>query len=101
MSTATLSRQEASGKPGIGQPRRFYLGMVGFMILMVLVGFWPSYFGPLLRGAAARPWVIHLHGIVFMGWMALLMTQVALAASGRIRAHRKLGNFGIAYGLMV
>jgi hypothetical protein len=101
MSTATLSRQEPSGKPGTARPRRFFLGMTGFMILMVFVGFWPLYFGPLLRGAAVRPWVIHLHGAVFVGWMALLLTQVALAARGRVQAHRKLGSFGIAYGFLV
>src|SRR5215510_13642988 len=101
MSTATVAEQQSSVKPGISRPRRFYLGMAAFMILMVFVGFWPSYFGPLLRGAAARPLVIHLHGVVFMGWMALLLTQVALAARGRTKAHRKLGSFGIAYGFMV
>jgi hypothetical protein len=100
MGTATVSRRE-SVKPGISRPRPFYMGITGFMILMVLVGFWPSYFGPLLRGAAVRPWVIDLHGAVFMGWMALLLTQVALAASRRIQAHRKLGSFGIAYGFGV
>jgi hypothetical protein len=71
------------------------------MCALVLVGFWPSYFGPLLRGIAARHWVIQIHGIVFVGWMALLVTQVFLAARGRVRAHRKLGTAGIAYGFLV
>jgi hypothetical protein len=45
--------------------------------------------------------VIHLHGLVFVGWMALLVTQVYLAATGRIRMHRSLGAIGIAYGFLV
>ena len=89
------SRRAASG------PRRFYVGIVLFMIAVVLTGFWPSYFGPLLRGAAARPWVIHLHGLVFMGWMALLLTQVALVAAGRTGLHRQIGNAGMVYGWVV
>jgi hypothetical protein len=68
---------------------------------IVIGGFWPSYYGPLLRGAASRPWVLHLHGAIFLGWMVLLLTQVVLVAIGRTAAHRKLGAFGIAYGFLV
>jgi len=69
---------------------------------MVLVGFWPTYFGQILSGGTPnRHWVVHLHGWIFVGWMALLLTQVILAATGRIRAHRSLGTIGIAYGFLV
>lgn len=80
---------------------RFYVGLGAFMCLLVLVGFWPSYFGPALRGQIARPAVIQVHGLIFVGWMALLMTQVVLAARGRIRAHRTVGSWGIGYGVVV
>ena len=92
MSTASL--------PAFSRPR-FYVGLASFMTLMVLVGFWPSYFGRFLSGIPTRPWVIHLHGAIFAGWMALLVTQVILAARGKIRAHRSLGTLGIAYGFIV
>ena len=68
---------------------------------MVVVGFWPSYFGPLMRGGVTRPWIIHLHGAVFSGWMALLLLQVSLASTGRVRLHRRVGSIGIAYGALV
>jgi hypothetical protein len=71
------------------------------MIAIMVVGFWPSYFERLLRGDAARPLVVQLHAIVFVGWMALLLTQVLLAANGRVRIHRRVGTFGIAYGFIV
>jgi hypothetical protein len=83
------------------KPRRFYSAITVFMIAIVLKGFWPSYFGPLLRGVAARPWVIHLHGIVFIGWMALLLTQVVLVSLGRTAVHRKIGTAGMIYGCLV
>jgi hypothetical protein len=35
---------------------------------------------------------------VFVGWMVLLVAQVSLAAAGRIRLHRTVGRWGIAYG---
>lgn len=82
--------------------RRFYVGIVLLMIAIVIAGFWPSYFGPLFRGFAPNvPWVIHLHAVMFMGWMALLLTQVLLVSTGRTRAHRKLGTFGIGYGVLI
>jgi len=80
---------------------RFYLGLALFMVAIVLVGFWPSYFGPALRGNIARPLVVQLHGIVFVGWMALLVVQVAVAARGHVVLHRRIGQWGIAYGGLV
>jgi hypothetical protein len=92
----TQSRAVAGRKP-----RQFYLGITLFMIALVIKGFWPSYFGPLLSGTATRPWVIHLHGIVFSGWMVLLLAQALLVALGRTATHRKVGEFGMFYGGLV
>jgi hypothetical protein len=81
--------------------RRCYVCIALFMIAIVLAGFWLSYFGPLTRGVVAHSWVIHVHAATFMGWMALLLTQVTLVSTGRTRAHKKLGTFGIGYGVLV
>ena len=80
---------------------RFYIGLTLFLIATVVVGFWPTYFGTLLSGGVSRPLVMHVHGAIFTGWMALLLLQVGLAASGHIRFHRRVGNFGIGYGMVV
>ena len=84
MSTASL--------PTFTRPR-FYVGMAAFMSLMVLVGFWPTYFGQILSGIPNRHWVVHLHGWIFVGWMALLVTQVILAATGKNSGASLAGNF--------
>jgi hypothetical protein len=86
--------------PRTSKPR-FYVGIAAFMSLMVLVGFWPTYFGQFVSGIPDRPWIVHLHGWIFVGWMVLLVTQVVLAAKGKIAAHRSLGMFGIAYGFLI
>jgi len=83
-----------------GRPR-VYAGLSALMVGMVVVGFWPSYFGPMVRGNIERPAIIQVHGLIFVGWMALLMAQVALAARGRIQLHRKVGRYGVAYGWLV
>jgi MFS family permease len=80
---------------------QFYVGLTLFLIATVVIGFWPTYFGTLLSGGVARPMVMHVHGAVFTGWMALLLLQVGLAATGRIRTHRRVGTFGIWYGAAV
>lgn len=80
---------------------KFYLSMAVILMVMILVGFWPSYYGPLMRGAAEAPWILHLHGAIYIGWMLTLILQTGLAARGRIRQHRKVGNFGIALGSVV
>ena len=61
---------------------RFYVALAAFMVGIVVVGFWPSYFGRLLRGDIERPAVIQIHGLIFVGWMALLIAQVVFAARG-------------------
>ena len=80
---------------------QFYVGLSLLLIATVVIGFWPTYFGTLLRGGATRPLVMHVHGAIFTGWMALLFLQVGLAATGRVRTHRRVGTFGIWYGAAV
>ena len=80
---------------------QFYIGLTLFLIATVVTGFWPSYFGTLLSGGVTRPMVMHVHGAIFTGWMALLFLQVGLAATGRVRMHRRVGAFGIWYGVAV
>ena len=82
-------------------PRRFYLAITLILIAIVVRGFWPSYFGPLLSGGVTRPGIIHLHAAIFGGWMVLLLAQVSLVSMGRVRVHRRVGNVGIAYGALV
>lgn len=43
------------------------------------------------RSSFALPLLYHLHGMVFMGWIALYVTQTALIAGRALRWHRRLG----------
>lgn len=88
---------------GIRQRSRskLYVILSVVMLLMVIVGFWPSYYGPLVGGTADVALVLHIHGFVFFGWMVLFIAQAALAATGRIKAHRSLGSLGIWYGSVI
>jgi hypothetical protein len=78
-----------------------YLGIAILFAGIVTWGFWRSYFAPLISGTVERPWIVHLHAAVFVGWVLLLVAQAALATAGRVRWHRQVGLAGMAYGALV
>lgn len=65
------------------------------------MGFWASYFGPLLAGTVDAPTIVHFHASVYVGWLAIFIAQTVLAATGRVAVHIKLGTFAIGYGVLV
>jgi hypothetical protein len=79
---------------------RFYVGVSLLVVAIVLAGFAPAFFGIAVLGQP-RPWIIHVHAAVYLGWLALLVCQTVLAARGKIAQHRRLGSVGIAYGGLV
>jgi len=81
--------------------RSIYVSTSGLMVAIVVVGFWPSYVGPLLARAVDRSAVIHFHAAVFVGWLALFAAQAALAATGQVRRHMQVGRLGVPYGVLV
>lgn len=68
---------------------------------IVTWGFWQSYFVPFVTGTVDRPWIVHLHAVVFVGWVLLLITQAGLATAGQARLHRRVGAAGMVYGVLV
>jgi hypothetical protein len=90
--------QVAARRPAL---HRAYLAATFVATAIAVVGFWPTYFGPLLSGTVDESAQIHAHGIVYIGWLALFITQVALAATGRVAVHMKLGRWLMGYGVIV
>ncbi len=90
-----------SVKGGLPQRTLLYIALSGLMALTAAVGFWPTYYGPLVGLTLAQPALIHVHAMVFTGWLALFSAQVVFAAIGRIRWHLRLGRAGIAYGVVL
>ena len=85
----------------ISKPRPLYVALSALMALIAVVGFWPTYYGPLVGLTIAQPALIHAHAIVFTGWLALFSAQAVFAATGRLRLHLRLGRIGIAYGVLL
>jgi hypothetical protein len=89
-STSTLPRPRAAG---IGR-RLFYMVMPALMALVVFVGFAPSYYLKSAYGTPALSPLYHLHGLLFTGWMLLMLVQPALVAVRRTDLHRRIGSIG-------
>ena len=91
----------AAAIPRTTAPRRLYVGIAVLAVAVAALGFWDTYFGPLLAGTVDVPAILHFHAAVYVGWLAIFVTQAVLAATGRVAAHIKLGRVAIAYGLLV
>ncbi len=84
-----------TGQPLVGaRDRRFFGGMAIAVALVIFVGFAETYYLKGLFGSRALPPLVHLHGILFTGWILLFATQTTLIAARRIDIHRKTGIAG-------
>jgi len=93
-----VANQSSQQFPGI---KRVYLGISFVMVAIIVAGFWPSYFGLLFRNELDKELFIHVHALVYVTWMALFITQIALVATRRVALHRKVGQFGLFWGMVV
>jgi hypothetical protein len=83
---ATLSHQPVA--PSVGD-ERFFLKSAIVMALVIIFGF--SLQLAMGRSTFASPVRVHIHAVLFMGWVAIYVIQNTLVATGRIGLHRRLG----------
>ena len=55
------------------------------------------------RSSFSAPAIVHAHGVLFMGWVGIVLTQVWLAGTGNVALHRRIGKLAAvwAVGLLV
>lgn len=61
---------------------------VGFTLLVILTGFWASYFAPI---GSAMPLAFHVHAITAMSWLFLLIVQSIVIHRRMNAVHRMVG----------
>jgi hypothetical protein len=96
MTTSTLTSEAVASRfpPGHPSDRWFFPLLVALIWLGVLMGFVPEIAQHFARHEPAYPPILHLHGVVFGGWLVLLSAQVLLIRTGRWELHRRLGIAG-------
>jgi hypothetical protein len=90
------------------QDRVFHTGMAVAFLITVVVGFGPTYFYKPFHASPPLVPLLHVHGLVFTGWLLLFLTQSTLVRAHRVDVHKRLGIFGavlavvmVVLGLMV
>lgn len=86
--------------------RKFYTRYAIGLVVVVLLGFGPSFY---LRGIVPAyprpnptlPPSVILHGSVFTLWMALLVTQTQLIAAKKHQVHMTLGKIGMLLAILM
>ncbi len=81
--------------------RRFYTGIALAIAITVFAGFAPSYFLRAYYQPTPLAGLLHLHGLIFTGWILLFMGQSTLVAAGRTALHRRLGVAGAVLAALV
>ena len=99
------ARRAVGTRPALRTRRSgFYTGFGVLLLACVIAGFWPSYYGALLRTGVTPPhpgWIIHAHAAAFLGWMLIFVAQTTQVWRGRPDLHRKLGVTMAGYGVLV
>lgn len=83
---ATLAEQPLV--PSVGD-ERFFLRAAIVMTVFIVAGF--SFQLAMGRSTFASPIRVHVHAVLFMGWVWIYLFQNIFVATGRIGLHRKLG----------
>jgi hypothetical protein len=78
-----------------------YIGVAALATVIAIAGFWVNYFGPLVAGTLQALTIIHIHAVVFVGWLLIVGLQAWFAASGRMRLHRRFGEYAMYWGVLL
>ncbi|RYD59821.1 MAG: hypothetical protein EOP60_01150 [Sphingomonadales bacterium] len=89
----------AGPRPGYGRDDRFFLTMAIVFAVTVVAGF--SLQVAMGRSTFAAPPLIHLHALVFFGWMTLYVAQNIFVTRGSAGLHRRLGWIGAIWALVM
>lgn len=93
---------EAPGRaPAPFSPRHagdawFFPAMTALTWLGVIAGFGGEILRLSKAGQLSYPLIVHVHALVFTGWLVLFTVQVALVRQGHVAVHRRLGPWAMA-----
>lgn len=102
VATPTTTRMKsAPALPGSRSDHFFFPGMAWLLLIVVFIGFAPTYYLAGAFSATLPSLIIHVHAVVFSCWILLLITQTSLVAAGRVDIHRRLGIFGFVLACLM
>ena len=87
--------------PQLHHRNKFFLYASYAFLVIVLVGFSPTFYLRAFFDVPAIPLYIYAHGAALTAWYIWLCVQTTVVSTGRIALHRSLGAIGIAFGTLV
>ncbi|HEY5645163.1 MAG TPA: hypothetical protein VIS76_04435 [Pseudomonadales bacterium] len=90
-----------SARSTVRSQSQFYLYLSLWMWAIAIVGFGPGYVSAWADGTWVRSLAVHIHALVYVGWLALFTWQVTLPSRGRVDSHRRLGRVLAAYAILM
>lgn len=95
-----IERQDLTGATGLRRHRAFFPAMSLLLIVLVFLGFAPTYYMRPASAGAIAPY-LHVHGAAVTAWFLLLVLQTALIATRRRSVHRRLGIAGAGIATVI
>ena len=80
---------------------RFFLGMSGALLSILLIGFAPTLYLRVFFEVPPIPLYLHVHGVVVTSWFVWLVLQASLVSIRRTDLHRQIGIAGVVLGLAI
>jgi hypothetical protein len=80
--------------------RYFFVAMAFLFLIISVAGFVPNYLD-MYAGTFPIHWLAHVHGALMTSWLLVFITQTMLAANGRLKFHRQLGQFSVVLGALI
>jgi len=81
--------------------RSFHFAMLLAIWAAIVSGFGAHNFTKYMAGQLTYPWIVHIHGAVFTGWLVLFTLQMLFVRRGQIALHRRIGMFGAGLAALV
>jgi hypothetical protein len=83
----------ATTGPGISWPG-FHVWFACLLLILLVWGFWPSYYGPMINGTLIISPLLHVHGIIGTAWVLFFLLQTVWIARGHRSVHMAMGWIG-------
>lgn len=99
--TGGALRQPSKFAPHHPADRWFFPAILGAIWLILLSGFLPETIASLQPGGRTFPLIIHIHAVVFFGWVTFLTLQIGLIRTGNVAWHRRMGIVGAMLAIAV
>jgi hypothetical protein len=81
--------------PRAASDRNFFLLVLAAIWGGIFAGFIPDSLDHFTGQHVAYAWIVHVHAVSYLAWLALLTTQMSLIRSDRVALHRRLGVLGL------